>query len=206
MKNLIRWLFGVLCLAFLGLNIYIEHSGKFIVEPIGKLIFASVFIILLTIAVNPFKNKNAKKLWLWLMFLYYLWVLANILFFDVGFGRHDAVIGMNLQPFYTIKNYLTAYKFGNINAELVIMNIIGNLAAFMPMAVFLPAIFRAEHNFLLFFLTMFIMVAAVEGVQYFTHTGSCDVDDLILNVLGAMSVWIILLPWRIFVRYRERLK
>ena len=48
------------------------------------------------------------------------------------------------------------------------------------------------------------MVASVEGVQYFTQTGSCDVDDLILNVLGAIAIWLILLPWRIIIKYRER--
>ena len=204
MKHPVIWFFRIICAALLGINIYLEHCGKFIVEPTGKLILAAVFALLLTFAVNPFEGKTNKKVWIWLMFLYYVWVLANLLFFDAGFGRHDAVSGMNLQPFYTIRNYLTAYKLGNITKELVVINLIGNLAAFAPMAVFLPALFKIEHNFLIFFLTIFLMVASVEGVQYFTQTGSCDVDDLILNVLGAIAIWLILLPWRIIIKYWER--
>lgn len=204
MKNPVIWFFRILCVAFLCINIYLEHSGKFIVDPEIKLILAAIFIALLTVAVNPFKGSVNKKTWLWIMFLYYLWVLANLLFFDLGFGRHAALSGINLKPFYTIRNYLTAYELGNITKELVVINLIGNLAAFAPMAIFLPALFRVEHNFLVFFLTIFLMVATVEGVQYFTGTGSCDVDDLILNVVGAMVIWVILLPWRIIMKYKGR--
>ena len=204
MKNPVIWFFRILCVAFLGINIYLEHSGNFIIEPHIKLILAAVFIVLLTFAINPFVGSENKKIWLWIIFLYYIWVLANLLFFDLAFGRDAALGGINLKPFYTIRNYLTAYELGNITKELVIINLIGNLAAFAPMAIFLPALFKAEHNFLLFFLTIFLMVATVEGVQYFTKAGSCDVDDLILNVLGAMVIWIILLPWRIIIKYRGR--
>lgn len=204
MKNPVSVFFGIVCLFFIAGNIYIEHSGKFIVSPVLKLVLVGVFIVFLTIAVNPFKSKNAKKIWLWILFLYYIWVLANLLFFDVGLGRDDAVSGMNLKPFYTIRNYLTAYEHGNIASGHVILNLAGNIAAFMPMAIFLPSLFRSQHNILMFFLTIFIMVATVEGMQYITHTGSCDVDDLILNVFGAMVLWIALLPYRLIMRYRER--
>lgn len=206
MKNPVIWFFRILCVAFLGINIYLEHSGKFIIEPQIKLVLAAIFIVLLTVSINPFASSVNKRIWLWIIFLYYLWVLANLLFFDIGFGRDAALGGINLKPFYTIRNYLTAYKLGNITKELVIINLIGNIAAFAPMAIFLPALFKAEHNFLLFFLTIFIMVSTVEGVQYFTRTGSCDVDDLILNVFGAMAIWIILLPWRIIMKYKGRWK
>ncbi len=204
MKNPVIWFFRILCVAFIGVNIYLEHSGKFIIAPRIKVILALIFIVLLTISINPFSGSSSKKIWLWILFLYYLWVLANLLFFDVGFGRDAALGGINLKPFYTIRNYLTAYRLGNITKELVVINIIGNLAAFAPMAIFLPALFRVENNLLVFFLTIFLMVSTVEGVQYFTQTGSCDVDDLILNVIGAMALWIVLLPWRIIMKYRGR--
>lgn len=166
MKNPLSWFFGIVCILFLGINIYLEHSGKFIVDPFGKIALAIAFILLLAFAINPFKSKTRKKIWLFIIFLYYLWVLLNLLFFDQGFGRHEALSGMNLKPFYTIHNYLTAYEHGNITKRLVIINIIGNVVAFAPMAVFLPAFFKLEHNFLVFFLTVFIMVSAVEGIQY----------------------------------------
>ena len=124
MKNPVIWFFRILCVAFLGINIYLEHSGKFIIEPQIKFVLAAIFIVLLTVSINPFASSVNKRIWLWIMFLYYLWVLANLLFFDIGFGRDAALGGINLKPFYTIRNYLTAYKLGNITKELVIINLI----------------------------------------------------------------------------------
>ena len=42
------------------------------------------------------------------------------------------------------------------------------------------------------FLVGFVLSAGIELTQYLTGLGSCDIDDIILNVLGAMSVTLIL--------------
>lgn len=195
---------AVLCLAFLAWNIYAEHYKKFVISPFLKILMAFIFVILVTFSIKPSHGKIRKKIWIWALFLYYVWVLLNLLFFDVGMGRDEAMSGMNLVPFYTIKSYLLAYERGNIAAGHVVLNLFGNIAAFAPMAIFLPAIFKSQHNILIFFLTIFLVVSAIEGVQYATHTGSCDIDDLILNVCGAMAVWIILLPYRLIMKYKEK--
>ena len=110
---------------------------------------------------------------------------------------------MNLEPLHTIRSYLLVYERGNYPLDIIFINLAGNLAAFAPMAVFLPALFRSQRNILVFFITIVLLVAAVEAVQLVTGTGSCDVDDLILNAAGAMAVWIVLLPWRLWARYKE---
>ena len=72
-----------------------------------------------------------------LLLYYYMWVLANVLFFDNAFGRgfttHATLEAINLEPLRTIKNYLLAYGYGNISLRLVILNLAGNLIAFAPM-------------------------------------------------------------------------
>mgnify|MGYP006964180207 CR=1 FL=1 len=43
------------------------------------------------------------------LFLYYIWVLLNVLFFDNAFGRgfgHTSLDMVNLEPLRTVKNYL----------------------------------------------------------------------------------------------------
>lgn len=42
------------------------------------------------------------------------------------------------------------------------------------------------------FLVGLFLSGGIELTQYFTGLGSCDIDDVILNVLGAMSVTLIL--------------
>lgn len=205
MKQISLWLWRLVCLLFLAFNIYVEHSGRFLIRPSMKIALAVCFFVLLTFAVRPMGSKKRYRVWMWLLFVYYLWVLANMLFFDAAFGRGSGMGGVNLEPLHTIHNYLRAYELGNISGGLVVINLIGNLAAFAPMAVFLPALFRGQRNLLLFFITIVLLVAGVEAVQYLTQTGSCDVDDLILNTAGALAVWIILLPWRLITqRYKGR--
>lgn len=190
----------------LAANIYAEHSGLFIVDLHIKAGFAAAFLLLWTLTCMPFGascNSKRHRIWLWGLFIYYLWVLSNLLFFDAVFGRDVARAGLNMEPLYTIRNYLRAYRNGNIRG-LVILNLFGNLAAFAPMAVFLPALFRRQRNLLVFTFTIAVMVCAVEGIQLYTGTGSCDIDDLILNTAGAVAVWLFLLPWRWLIKERDR--
>ena len=129
-----------------------------------------------------------------LLFAYYLWVLANVLFFDNAFGRgfgHTSFEMVNLEPFRTVKNYLLAYGYGNISLRLVVLNLAGNLIAFAPMGVFLPALFRWQRSIFFFAATLTLGITAVEVLQVYTGTGSCDIDDLILNLAGALLVFII---------------
>ena len=71
------------------------------------------------------------------------------------------------------------------------MNIFGNLLIFMPYGVFLPLIFKKQEKFKNFFITITLSVVAIELLQFITMSGSCDIDDLILNVIGAVIVFFI---------------
>lgn len=197
MKQTEPWLWRIACAILLGLQLYAGSSPTLVITPQYKLMLAVCFCILLTLAVRPGRGKTNRTLWLLLLFAYYLWMLADLLFFDAAFGRTAGRGGVNLEPLHTIRNYLRAYRRGNIPLGPVVLNLAGNLAAFAPMAVFLPALFRAQRNILLFFVTVFLMVATVEIVQHITNTGSCDIDDLILNTAGALALWILLLPYRL---------
>ncbi|MBS5704230.1 MAG: VanZ family protein [Butyricicoccus pullicaecorum] len=203
LKQISTWLWRLACALFLAFNVYAEHSGQFLIHPPLKIALAVCFIALLTLAVRPSGSRGRYRVWLWLLFAYYVWVLANMLFFDAAFGRGMGGGGVNLEPLHTIRSYLLVYERGNYPLDIIFINLAGNLAAFAPMAVFLPALFRSQRNILVFFVTIVLLVAAVEAVQLVTGTGSCDVDDLILNTAGAMAVWIVLLPWRLWACYKE---
>lgn len=203
MKQTELWLWRAACALFLAFHIYAEYSGRFVIAPTLKIALAVCFCTLLTLSIHPFGSRTRKTWWLALLFAYYLWVLANMLFFDAALGRTGGGGGVNLEPLRTIHNYLRAYALGNIRLGLVVMNLAGNLAAFAPMAIFLPALFRSQRNLLVFFVTIVLLVGAVEALQYLTGTGSCDIDDLILNATGALALWLLLLPWRLLTRHKE---
>lgn len=191
MGKLIRAVAFVLWLGLTALNLYIELAPGFVVDVPEKLLFAAAFAALWTAAFPP--TRRHMRMWLTVLFLYYIWMLLNLLFFDAAFGRGDMHYGVNLKPFYTIQNYLKAYNRGYI-PEIALINLLGNLAAFAPMGFFLPGLFRWQGNLLLFLPTMTFGIAAVELTQVVTACGSGDIDDLILNLTGALVCWLFLWP------------
>lgn len=198
MKTLIRRLAAVLTAALLCFNLYYELAPGCVVRPEQKFAFAAAFVVLLWFAlfygVPGGAREKRRHDYVLLLFWYYLWVLANVLFFDNAFGRglsmHATFERVNLEPFRTIQNYLIAYDYGNISLRPVILNLLGNLVAFAPMGVFLPALFRWQRSIFFFTASLTLGITAVEVAQVYTGAGSCDVDDLILNLAGALIVFV----------------
>lgn len=68
----------------------------------------------------------------------------------------------------------------------------GNLFVFSPMGLLLPCLFKNLRRFSKFSITMIMILIAVEAMQLLTNTGSMDIDDIILNLAGALisfAVW-----------------
>ena len=198
MKNLIRGIAVLLTAVFLCFNIYYELAPGITVAPEQKFMFAAIFAVLLRAAlfcgVPDNTRPTRRRLYMLALFLYYIWVLLNVLFFDNAFGRgfgHTSLDMVNLEPLRTVKNYLLAYGYDNISLRLVVLNLAGNLIAFAPMGVFLPARFRWQRSIFFFTASLTLSITAVEVLQVYTGTGSCDVDDLILNLAGALLVFIV---------------
>ena len=140
MKNLIRGIAVLLTAVFLCFNIYYELAPGITVAPEQKFVFAAIFAVLLRAAlfcgVPDNTRPTRRRLYMLALFLYYIWVLLNVLFFDNAFGRgfgHTSLDMVNLEPLRTVKNYLLAYGYGNISLRLVVLNLAGNLIAFAPM-------------------------------------------------------------------------
>ncbi len=201
MYKSIRVVALILWLAVIGYNLYIELKPHCFVSVPVKLLFAAVFVLLWTIAFPPTRKHMGK--WLTVLFLYYIWMLLNLLFFDAAFGRQQMHYGINLQPFYTIRNYLRAYHRGYI-PDIALVNLLGNIAAFAPMGFFLPSLCRRMGNLFLYVPTMLFMIAGVEVTQVVTNCGSGDIDDLILNMAGAFVSWLVLWPLSRHINNRLR--
>ena len=95
----------------------------------------------------------------------------------------------NFHPFETVRLYLNAIKYDYIGMEIPLSNLVGNALLFMPMAVFLPCLFRPMRRFWLFALTMTLVLVAVEAIQLALSCGSCDIDDVLLNLTGTLIVF-----------------
>lgn len=94
---------------------------------------------------------------------------------------------VNLHPFRTIRLF-TRILVPPVRKSLVwaaIRNLLGNIFLFTPLGIFLPAVFPLLRSFLRTFFSTLLIISVIELTQLALMVGSCDVDDLLLNVLGA---------------------
>ncbi len=142
-----------------------------------------------------------------LFFLLYVYLLVNLTLLDKSLGRgtisattDDAARRavyleryVNLRPFESIwQVYVKGFMNGYVNTYYTLLNLIGNICALMPLALFLPYFWRKQRKRYVFLGTMLVTVLCIEGLQLLFMVGSCDVDDLILNVGGAYLMYAIL--------------
>ena len=94
---------------------------------------------------------------------------------------------MNLKPLETVGNYLWVLRNDRGLSAMThaFVNLAGNVVMFVPLGLFLPSLWHRFRKLWLFLLTVLGVILAVELVQLFTLLGKCDVDDVLLNLLGA---------------------
>ena len=150
-------------------------------------------------------SKKILKVNLIIYFIIYTITIVTLTLFDEIFGRNGFVLidwnrelfdsymkySFNIIPFSTIKLYINGYMNNIVSFDNFAINIFGNLFAFMPYGVFIPLIFKKVNKYKKFLLLMILIVVIIEGLQFSTLSGSCDIDDLILNVLGASVIYLI---------------
>jgi|GEM_PF-441920 len=128
-----------------------------------------------------------------LVFVIYIIDLSYELFFNPGL-RHvaDTVYPVNIYPFHTISLFITASVNGTLTWKTVILNLVGNLALFVPMGYFLYIFFEPCRKFVPYTLTMFLIISFCELSQVYFHVGTGDVDDIILNLFGGVVFWLVI--------------
>ncbi len=89
-------------------------------------------------------------------------------------------------PFQTIGELLSPHA----NLGYSLLALCGNIVMFMPFGFLFPLCFRRTFGFLKTFGCGAALSAAVELIQFFIGR-TCDVDDLILNSLGAALGWLL---------------
>ncbi len=102
---------------------------------------------------------------------------------------------INLQPFQTVMRYINEIRYSPSAYDQFVAwyNLLGNFVLFIPLGHMLPKNFFLMRKFWKFLLFIMMAGVLVEMVQFFTYLGACDIDDWILNVVGAVSGW---LYWR----------
>ena len=96
------------------------------------------------------------------------------------------VVDDNLVPFRTIRIYLD-----NLGSPFWMRNLFGNLALIFPLGLLGPIALPWLGRWWRLALFAFAYSATIEFTQLFIPDRSADVDDVIVNVLGALLGFVI---------------
>ena len=121
-----------------------------------------------------------------LLFILYVLLLVYFLFFSEEYGRvaaEERMYRYNLIPFVEIRRFWIYRK--QLGVFAVFTNIFGNVIGFIPYGFILPVIAHKCRKGTFIISSGFALSLLVETVQLFARVGCFDVDDLILNTLGA---------------------
>lgn len=151
------------------------------------------------------RNTTKRQKLGWVLFFLYLGLLAYFMFFSEEFGRTDTdrEYAYNLILFKEITRYFRYYS--KLGFTLFMINIVGNVAAFMPFGFILPVISRRSRKWYNTVFFGFVFSLTLETLQLVLKVGSFDVDDMVLNTLGAalgfLGIWLF---WRVKGRLKGR--
>lgn len=155
--------------------------------------YTSVWSLLVTFAGM---KKATLHLWpalgtlLYTLFLVKMILLKGRLFFWVvpasryykSHMQNRTYHGLNLVPFRTFRIFLS----NDVSFASAFFNLAGNVLLFVPFGFLLSLTLRPKERFATILLTTALLSLSFELYQLFSHTGQCDIDDVILNTTGGI--------------------
>lgn len=168
------------------------------------------------------KKENTRNPMAATLFLCYCALMAYLLFVrnrtvTEGVPYWEQVRNnCNLIPWHTVGNYwdvLTrpeyyvekweAAAIYRYHASVAAINILGNVAMFVPLGAFLPTMWPKLQRAWKALPVALLTIIFVEICQLFTLRGRCDVDDVLLNMVGITLGYAL---WRLVTFCRRKRK
>ncbi len=142
-------------------------------------------------------QKNALKIFRILYSSFYFSILGYLVFFARRRGSHHFNYEVNFVP---VKNTVGTFFSMNMNDKVEVFNffanLFGNILLFVPFSIILLRVFKIKNlKFIILWATL--LSVFIESNQYLFQVGYADIDDIILNVLGAILGFFV---YKIFLR------
>ena len=132
-------------------------------------------------------KKNRHRKHAFVLLILYLVLLTYYLFFDEAMGRTPDLrseFHYNLTLFKEIRRFIVHSNI--LGSKAVMLNLFGNVIAFMPFGFILPEVWDELNHWSTITMMGFLFSLCVELIQLVGRVGSFDVDDLLLNTIGAL--------------------
>lgn len=193
-----------LAIVFVAIYAFADILSGILLSTAAKLLLlclACGFLWFGSVVITKITGENSSmRINIWIFLGLFLLLFAELTLFDPMWGRNGGFgiswdkelfhayveNSVNLIPFKTMAEFFTK---GDL--RLFVVNIIGNLVCLMPLGILLPLVSKKQEKTAVFMLTVSLIIMSVEILQFATLAGSCDIDDLILNLAGAAAVYFI---------------
>lgn len=141
---------------------------------------------------------SKKRVFAGILFALYLAGVLWLLLFR-RIGAETVPWRYNLQPLDTVKRYLWVLHHSDIPAQrrFAAANLMGNITLFLPLGILFPVVCRSARRFARYLFWTLGAIALLELCQLVTGLGVCDVDDVLLNMVGALTGWMLWKSWRL---------
>jgi len=103
------------------------------------------------------------------------------------------VVDNNLVPFHTLAIY-----WRNLDSEFWLRNLFGNLGLLLPLGLLGPIALPALNRWWLVIPLALLLSTAIELAQFWIPDRSADIDDVIVNVAGALLGYLAYRVLRLF--------
>lgn len=202
MKRVFVFCFYVLCggiffaILLLSMQSYFFFRLHWLIILVGACFLAAIvgsYFLCSSLEQLEDKIRCTKIVYSFVLGLY----IAFILFIGIVIHYHANVssdnsiqktflFSVNVVPFATIYQYIIGVFNHTLNISYIVRVTLGNLLLFAPLGIILPQVFNAcdkIHRFILIFLSLRI---AFEIIQFILKVGVCNIDDVLLSLLGAI--------------------
>jgi len=152
----------------------------FYVELTAAVLLYVIVRLLLLLRKRNWKSTPYHEISLVLLLAAVVWIAKLTVFFP---WRLDDPYKYNLQLFAILQHSVQYWKNNDQSLRYFIYNGLGNIAVFIPIGFFIPLTFRRKLS--LCILYGFLLSLCIELIQFPIGRWS-DVDDLLLNTLGAI--------------------
>ena len=178
-KNILEKIIIIALAITFILDFFFNQNNNYYLEPFVNIIYILLAILLVYLS-NTNKNKEEKKKSFKLIFIFYIILIIYLTFNRFWHYREDMY---NLIPFNTILNIR-----GNMH---LLKTLILNFFLYMPFAIILPNMSDKLKKTKNYVITIVFMSICMKGIGYIFHYSVLDVDDIILNIVGAIILFMI---------------
>lgn len=204
-KNITLFLFIFFMFAFFICSLIIFNASMIITRFYLHVVFSVLGCLFISILffIKIINNNQIKKIIILIACIgYTVSLLSYTLYTGISYNLNNiktSGFDINIIPFKTI---ITSFNIVISKAQppnLLFDYVVIDLFLFIPYSLFIPYLYGKNFNYKKFLFIFFIIIILKELIQLMTGYGVFNIDDIILNILGLVTMFYFLKKFKFII-------